>query len=156
MFSLDNLQSSGKKRKRVGRGGARGGTCGRGHKGQNARSGGPKGRGFEGGQTPLQRRLPKRGFNNAHFTKEFSLVNLHTLERSFSSGEEVTVDLLIQKGLIKPKQSAHVDAKKKIFVKVLGTGDLTKNLTISVDAFSARAIEAIEKVGGKAIKIKEL
>jgi large subunit ribosomal protein L15 len=156
MFSLDNLQSSGKKRKRVGRGGARGGTSGRGHKGQNARSGGPKGRGFEGGQTPLQRRLPKRGFTNAHFAKEVSLINLATLERAFVDGEEVNAHILAQKGLIKPKRSEQRDLKKGIIVKVLGDGELTKKLTISADAFSASAIQAIEKVGGKALIIKEL
>src|SRR5579872_2503513 len=112
MFSLDNLQSSGKKRKRVGRGGSRGGTSGRGHKGQNARSGGPKGRGFEGGQTPLQRRLPKRGFTNANFSKEVSLVNLKSLERIFSEGTEVNLLALAQHGLIKPKKSEQKDLKK--------------------------------------------
>ena len=77
---------------------------GRGHKGQNARSGGPKGRGFEGGQTPLQRRLPKRGFTNARFSKEVSIVNLQSLERAFTDGEEVNVLTLVQKGLIKIKK----------------------------------------------------
>jgi len=156
MFSLDNLQSSGKKRKRVGRGGACGGTSGRGHKGQNARSGGPKGRGFEGGQTPLQRRLPKRGFTNAHFVKEISLVNISSLERVFNDGEEVNAQLLMEKGLIKPKKSEQRDLKKGTIVKVLGDGELTKKLIISAYAFSASAIQAIEKVGGKALIIKEL
>ena len=156
MFSLDNLQSSGKKRKRVGRGGARGGTSGRGHKGQNARSGGPKGRGFEGGQTPLQRRLPKRGFSNASFSKEISLVNLSSLERAFVDGDEVNSQVLIQKGLIKPKKSEQSDLKKGAIVKVLGDGELSKKLIISAYAFSASAIQAIEKVGGKALIIKEL
>jgi large subunit ribosomal protein L15 len=156
MFRLENLQSSGKDRKRVGRGGSRGGTAGRGHKGQNARSGGPKGRGFEGGQTPLQRRLPKRGFNNANFSKEFSLVNLHSLERAFVDGEEVNVLTLIQKGLIKPKMSQQRDIKKGTIVKILGTGELSKKLTVSAYAFSASAIAAIEKVGGKALITKEL
>src|SRR5204863_7799882 len=122
MFSLDNLQSSGKKRKRVGRGGAHGGTSGRGHKGQNARSGGPKGRGFEGGQTPLQRRLPKRGFTNARFSKEVSLVNLSSLERVFVDGEEVNAHILTLKGLIKPKKSEQRDYKKGTIVKILGDG----------------------------------
>jgi len=156
MFSLDNLQSSGKDRKRVGRGGSRGGTAGRGHKGQNARSGGPKGRGFEGGQTPLQRRLPKRGFTNARFFKEVSLVNLSTLERAFADGDEVTGDILAQKGLIKPKKSEQRDFKKGTIVKILGDGELSKKLTVSAYAFSASAIQAIEKVGGKALIIKEL
>lgn len=156
MFSLDNLQSSGKKRKRVGRGGACGGTSGRGHKGQNARSGGPKGRGFEGGQTPLQRRLPKRGFTNAHFVKEISLVNLSSLERVFTDGQEVDVQMLVEKGLIKPKKSEQRDSKKGTIVKVLGDGELSKKLIISAHAFSASAIQAIEKVGGKALITKEL
>jgi len=156
MFCLENLQSSGKKRKRVGRGGAHGGTSGRGHKGQNARSGGPKGRGFEGGQTPLQRRLPKRGFTNARFSKEISIVNVNSLERFFADGEEVNVLTLSQKGLIKPKRSEQRDIKKGTIVKILGDGELSKKLTVSAYAFSASAIQAIEKVGGKALIIKEL
>jgi large subunit ribosomal protein L15 len=156
MFSLENLESSGKKRKRVGRGGARGGTAGRGSKGQNARSGGPKGRGFEGGQTPLQRRLPKRGFSNAPFSKEVSLVNISSLERAFVDGDEVNAQVLVQKGLIKPKKSELSDIKKGTIVKILGDGELSKKLTVSAYAFSASAIQAIEKVGGKALIIKEL
>ena len=156
MFSLENLQSSGKKRKRIGRGGAHGGTSGRGHKGQNARSGGPKGRGFEGGQTPLQRRLPKRGFTNARFSKKVSLVNLSSLERAFVDGEEVNVDILIQRGLIKPKKSEQCVFKKGTIVKILGSGELSKKLNVSAYAFSVSAIQAIEKVGGKALIIKEL
>lgn len=156
MFSLDNLQSSGKDRKRVGRGGSRGGTSGRGHKGQNARSGGPKGRGFEGGQTPLQRRLPKRGFTNAHFSREVSIVNINTLERAFSEEEEVNVFSLMQKGLIRAKKSEQRDIKKGTIVKILGNGELSKKLIVSAFAFSASAKKAIEKVGGKALIIKEL
>jgi large subunit ribosomal protein L15 len=156
MFSLENLESAGKKRKRVGRGGARGGTSGRGSKGQNARSGGPKGRGFEGGQTPLQRRLPKRGFSNAPFSKEVSLVNISALERVFVDGDEVNAQILFQKGLIKPKKSEQSDLKKGTIVKILGDGELSKKLTISAYAFSASAKQAIEKVGGKVVIIKEL
>ena len=156
MFALENLQPAGKKRKRIGRGGSRGGTAGRGHKGQNARSGGPKARGFEGGQTPLQRRLPKRGFTNARFSREVSLVNLSSLERVFSDGTEIDALLLAQHGLIKPKKSEQQDIKKGTFVKILGDGVLSKKLTISADAFSASAIQAIEKAGGKALIIKEL
>lgn len=156
MFSLDNLQSSGKKRKRVGRGGSRGGTSGRGHKGQNARSGGPKGRGFEGGQTPLQRRLPKRGFTNAHFAKEMSIVNISSLERVFGDGEEVNILTLTQKGLIKIKSSEQRDIKKGTIVKILGDGELSKKLTVSAFSFSASAKQAIEKIGGKALIVKEL
>jgi large subunit ribosomal protein L15 len=156
MFSLDNLQSSGKDRKVRGRGGSRGGTAGRGHKGQNARSGGPKGRGFEGGQTPLQRRLPKRGFTNARFSREISLVNLSSLERVFSEGTEINSLVLAQHGLIKPKKSEQQDIKTGSFIKILGNGVLTKKLTVSAHAFSASAIQAIEKAGGKALIIKEL
>lgn len=155
MFRLENLESAGKDRKRVGRGGSRGGTSGRGHKGQNARSGGPKGRGFEGGQTPLQRRLPKRGFNNVTFAKEVSLVNIKSLERVFSEGMEINAFVLAQHGLIKPKKSEQKDLKKGTFVKILGDGVLNKKLIISADAFSASAIQAIEKAGGKALIIKE-
>ena len=155
MFRLENLQPSGKERKRVGRGGKRGGTAGRGHKGQNARSGGPKARGFEGGQTPLQRRLPKRGFTNARFSREVSLVNIKSLERVFSEGTEVNASILAQHGLIKPKKSEQKDSKKGTFVKILGDGVLNKKLTISANAFSASAIQAIEKAGGKALIIKE-
>lgn len=156
MFALENLQPSGKKRKRIGRGGSRGGTSGRGHKGQNARSGGPKARGFEGGQTPLQRRLPKRGFTNARFSREVSLVNLSSLERVFSEGTEINALLLIQNGLIKPKKSEQQDIKKGSFIKILGDGVLSKKFIVSADAFSASAIQAIEKAGGKALIIKEL
>jgi large subunit ribosomal protein L15 len=156
MFSLDNLQSSGKKRKRVGRGGSRGGTSGRGHKGQNARSGGPKGRGFEGGQTPLQRRLPKRGFTNARFSKEISIVNISSLERVFTDGEEVNLLTLMEKGLIKTKSSEQRDIKKGTIVKILGDGELSKKLSVSAFSFSASAKQAIEKNGGKALVIKEL
>src|SRR5581483_10819617 len=147
MLRLENLQSSGKDRKKVGRGGSRGGTSGRGHKGQNARSGGPKGRGFEGGQTPLQRRLPKRGFTNARFSQEVALVNIKSLERVFSEGAEVDVVILAQHGLIKPKKSEQKDIKKGTFVKILGDGVLQKKLTVSANAFSASAIQAIEKAG---------
>jgi len=155
MFRLDNLHPSGKKRKRVGRGGSRGGTAGRGHKGQNARSGGPKGRGFEGGQTPLQRRLPKRGFTNANFSQEVSLVNIKSLERVFSEGVEINTFILAQHGLIKPKKSEQKNLKKGTFVKILGDGVLTKKLIVSANAFSASAIQAIEKAGGKILIIKE-
>lgn len=156
MFSLDNLQPSGKKRKRVGRGGERGGTSGRGHKGQNARSGGPKGRGFEGGQTPLQRRLPKRGFTNARFAKDVSIVNISNLERVFADGQEVTVESLIEKGLIKPKKSEQQTIKNRTLVKVLGDGQLRKKLTVFAHGFSLSAAESIKKAGGTTHTIKEL
>ncbi len=156
MFRLDNLQPSGKKRKRTGRGGSRGGTSGRGHKGQKARSGGNVAVGFEGGQMPLHRRLPKRGFTNARFKKEVSIVNLKKLNDFFSDGDEVTAESLIEKGLIKPKKSEQRKIKNKLLVKVLGDGTITKKLTISAHGFSKQARQAIENAGGKAQLIEEL
>lgn len=131
-----------KKRKRVGRGGSRGGTSGKGHKGQKARSGG-KSRikpSFEGGQMPLHRRLPKRGFNNKRFKKEFSLVTLDQLQEFFNEGDQITKAMLAHKGI----------AKKGLLVKVLANGSLSKKLHITVDAYSAKAIELIAACGGEA------
>ncbi len=127
-------------RKRVGRGigSGLGKTAAKGHKGQLARSGGGKGPAFEGGQTPLQRRLPKRGFNNI-FKKEFAIINVRELER-FENGTVVTPQVLIEAGLIK---------KVKDGVKVLGTGDLTKSLTVQVQGVTKSAVAKIEAAGGK-------
>lgn len=141
---LDKLkpcEGSRKKRKRVGRGAGsgHGGTSCKGHKGQNARSGGGKGPGFEGGQMPLQRRLPKRGFRNI-FKKSFSIINLKDLNR-FEQGVEIDLQTLIQKGIIK--------ANAKL-VKVLSDGDLEKALTIKAHGFSKQAVKKIEAMGGKA------
>ncbi len=124
---------------RVGRGvgSGNGKTSGRGQKGQNARSGGGVGLGFEGGQTPLYRRLPKRGFTN--FTrKEFAIVNVSTLN-SFEEGTVVTPELLLATGIIKKTLDG---------VKVLGDGELEKKLTVKANKFSKSAQAAIEKVGG--------
>ncbi len=128
-------------RKRVGRGigSGTGKTSGKGHKGQNARSGGGVRPGFEGGQMPLYRRLPKRGFTNI-FAKEYVAVNVSELER-FEDGTEVTAELLKESGVI---------SKVKDGVKLLGRGELTKKLTVKVAKFSKSAQEKIEKVGGKA------
>lgn len=128
-------------RKRVGRGhGAGSGkTAGRGHKGQNARSGGGVPLGFEGGQTPLFKRIPKRGFKNIN-RQEFAVVNLEDLNR-FEDGTVVTIALLQEAGLVKKTLDG---------VKVLGQGKLEKNLTVQVNAFSASATNEIEKLGGKA------
>ena len=127
--------------KRVGRGigSGLGKTSAKGHKGQKARSGGGKGPAFEGGQTPLQRRLPKRGFNNK-FRHEWVEVALEKLNL-FDNGTEVTPTLLLEKGLIKKVGNG---------VKVLGNGELEKKLTVKSNSFSKSAIEKIEKVGGKA------
>ncbi len=129
--------------KRLGRGigSGLGKTSGKGHKGQWARSGGGVRPGFEGGQMPLIRRIPKRGFNN-HFRKEYSIVNLSVLE-NFEANAVVDIDALNEKGLIKM-------VKNSLGLKVLGNGQLTKALTVKAAAFSASAKEAIEKAGGKA------
>lgn len=129
-------------RKRIGRGtgSGHGKTSGKGHKGQNARSGGGVRPGFEGGQTPLFQRLPKRGFTN--FTrKEYSIINLDALNK-FEDGTKITPELLKKSGLVK---------QVKAGVKILGSGELTaKNLDVAVEKLSKSAIKAIEAAGGKA------
>jgi large subunit ribosomal protein L15 len=130
-----------KKAKRVGRGvgSGHGKTSTKGHKGQKARSGGVKAPGFEGGQMPLQRRIPKRGFTNI-FRKEYSVVNLDDLKEMVGA-EPVTPEMLMQKGLIK---------NMKVGVKVLGTGELKTKLTVRAHKFSKSAVEKIQAAGGKA------
>lgn len=127
------------KRKGRGHGSGNGKTAGKGHKGQNARSGGGVRPGFEGGQTMLARRIPKRGFNNIFATK-YSVINVSDLER-FVDGTVVDTELLKASGLV---------TKELDGVKVLGNGELTKNLTVKAAKFSAAAKEKIEKAGGKA------
>jgi large subunit ribosomal protein L15 len=148
-FRLDQLTSSGKKRKRVGRGGSRGGTSGKGHKGQKARSGGGISPAFEGGQMPLHRRLPKRGFTNARFKKEIEILSIGSLENFFQSGDQVTKELLVEKGILKPKKS-----RGPFLLKILGDGSLTKKLSVQADLFSKTASKAIQDVGGEAVVIK--
>ena len=128
-------------RKRVGRGigSGTGKTSGKGHKGQNARSGGGVRPGFEGGQMPLYRRLPKRGFKNI-FAKKYVTVNVEVLNR-FEDGTEVTEELLKETGVV----SKLLDG-----VKLLGRGEVTKKLNVKVTGYSASAKEKIEKAGGKA------
>jgi len=145
MFELHNLVATQKKRKRVGRGGDRGGTSGRGHKGQKARTSGTPRRGFEGGQMPLYRRLPKRGFTNAPFDIEVVAVNLVQINRLFQAGEEVTQEQLIARGIIKKNKSC-----KNFLLKILASGVLEKKLVVHAHAFSQAAKQAIEKVGGEA------
>jgi large subunit ribosomal protein L15 len=128
-------------RKRVGRGAGSGlgKTSGRGHKGQNARSGGGVRPGFEGGQNPLYRRVPKRGFNNDRFATVFAIVNLDQLNR-FAAGTEVTPELLLEEGILKnPKDG----------IKILGNGDLNVQLTVKAHKFSQSATEKIQAAGGK-------
>lgn len=129
-----------KQRKRVGRGpgSGTGKTSGRGHKGQKSRSGYSRRYGFEGGQMPLNRRLPKRGFSqqDRHPT---AVINIDILDNTFEDGAEVTAEILVQKHLIKSEKGG---------IKVLGRGDLTKKLTIKANAISASARQKIEKAGG--------
>lgn len=126
-------------RKGRGIGSGLGKTAGRGHKGQKARSGGGVKPGFEGGQMPLIRRLPKRGFTNI-FSKEYSLVNIRDLE-VFDEGTVVSPELLKETGLIKKYNDG---------IKILGDGELTKKLTVQANKFSKSAKEKIEAIGGKA------
>jgi large subunit ribosomal protein L15 len=142
-MTLDELKpaaGSNRKRKRVGRGdgSGHGKTSCRGHKGQGARSGGGTKPGFEGGQMPLQRRLPKRGFHNP-FRIEMSVVNITQLE-AFASGTEVTPESLVAQGLVRGKNPR---------IKILGDGSLSKPLTVKAHGFSAKAKEKIEASGGK-------
>lgn len=139
LHELYPAEGSRKVRNRVGRGAATGNgkTSGRGQKGQKARSGGKVRPGFEGGQLPLFRRLPKRGFTNIN-RKEFAVVNLEQLNR-FEEGTEVTPELLIETGVIK---------NAKAGIKVLGNGSLEKKLTVKAHKFSASAAEAIDAKGG--------
>ena len=140
LYELSPAEGSVKSGYRKGRGPASGNgkTAGRGHKGQNARSGGGVRPGFEGGQIPLYRRLPKRGFHN-YFAKHFAVVNVKDLN-VFEDGAVVNADALAEKGLI----SKTLDG-----VKILGNGEITKKLTVEASIFSASAKEKIEAVGGK-------
>ncbi|MDI6679667.1 50S ribosomal protein L15 [Bacillus wiedmannii] len=139
LHELKPAEGSRKVRNRVGRGigSGNGKTAGKGHKGQNARSGGGVRLGFEGGQTPLFRRLPKRGFTNIN-RKEFTIVNLSTLNR-FEDGTEVTPELLLETGVI---------SKLNDGVKILASGAVEKKLTVKAHKFSSSAKEAIEVAGG--------
>ena len=128
-------------RKGRGPGSGNGKTAGKGHKGQNARSGGGVRPGFEGGQLPLYRKLPKRGFNNARFAKNFSVINLTTLDKRFNDGDVVNAEALVACGAI---SSLACDG-----VKILGTGAITKKLTVVAAQFTASAKEKIEAAGGK-------
>lgn len=141
LHDLSPALGSTKDSKRIGRGhgSGNGKTAGKGHKGQKARAGHGMRPGFEGGQMPLQRRVPKRGFNNI-FAKEVTAVNVSALE-VFEDGATVDADALKEKGIIKTADNA---------VKVLGNGKLTKKLTVKLNAFSASAAEKINSAGGKA------
>jgi len=125
-------------RKGRGPGSGNGKTAGKGHKGQNARSGGGVRPGFEGGQIPLYRKLPKRGFYN-HFSTKYAIVNVEALN-VFEDGATVNLEALIEKGIIRKANDG---------LKVLGNGDITKKLTVEASVFSATAKEKIEAAGGK-------
>ena len=141
LCDLSPARGSSKEVKRKGRGtgSGNGKTAGKGHKGQNARSGGGVRPGFEGGQMPIARRIPKRGFNNI-FATRYAMVNVCDLER-FENGSEIDVYVLIEAGIIKKELDG---------LKVLGNGELTKKLTVTAAKFSGSAKEKIENAGGKA------
>ncbi len=141
LHELSPVAGSTKERKRIGRGAGsgQGKTAGKGHKGQKARAGRGMRPGFEGGQMPLQRRIPKRGFNNI-FRTEMAIVNVAALEANYDAGAVVTIDSLIEKGLIKKVLDG---------VKVLGYGEITKALTVQANAISESAKQKIEAAGGK-------
>jgi large subunit ribosomal protein L15 len=139
LHELKPAEGSRQERKRLGRGigSGQGKTAGKGHKGQNARSGGGVRLGFEGGQTPLYRRLPKRGFTNIS-RKEYAVVNRDALNR-FEEGTEVTPELLIESGVV---------SNEKAGIKILAKGNVEKKLTVKAHKFSSAAKEAIEAAGG--------
>ncbi len=141
LHELTAVEGSTKERKRIGRGhgSGQGKTAGKGHKGQKARSGGSIRPGFEGGQMPLQRRIPKRGFNNI-FAKKIVAINVSALNK-FEDGAEVDAQALINAGIVKKEYDG---------IKILGNGEISKKLTVKVAAYSESAKQKIEAAGGKA------
>ena len=131
-----------KPRKRIGRGtgSGHGKTSGRGHKGYYSRSGSRRRHGFEGGQMPLFRRVAKRGFNNAAFAQKVVIINVGQLEKAFDDGAEITVDLLVSKGMVPSRHDA---------LKVLGDGELSRKFVVKANQFSKSAEEKIVAAGGK-------
>lgn len=140
LHELSPAVGSAKKKYRKGRGpgSGNGKTAGKGHKGQNARSGGGVRPGFEGGQLPIYRRLPKRGFNN-RFAKEYAIINVGRLD-AFENGAVVSIETLLANGMLNKELDG---------LKILGNGELTKKLTVKAAIFSASAKEKIEAAGGK-------
>ena len=140
LSTLQPPKGARRSRKRVGRGegSGTGVTAGRGHKGQQSRSGYSRKRGFEGGQMPIHRRLPKRGFHNP-FRISYEVVNLDTLEARFEAGDEVTPEVLRERGLL----------SRTALVKVLARGELTKALSVTAHGFSKKASERIAAAGGR-------
>ncbi len=147
MDQIKAPKGANRKKTIVGRGkGSKGRTAGRGHDGQNSRSGGGTRPGFEGGQMPLYRRIAHRGFSNYPFKKEYTVVNVSTLGEKYKDGELVDNDSLREKGLLKGKKG---------LVKILGNGDLKVKLEVQVEKITAGAKDKIEKAGGKIIGIEE-
>jgi large subunit ribosomal protein L15 len=144
-FELKAPKGANRNKKVLGRGhgAGTGKTSGKGHKGQKARSGGNVRPGFEGGQMPLYRRVAARGFSNYMFKKTYVPVNLFLLEKNYSDGETVSLETLVEKGLIK---------KSEKNVKILANGELSKKLEVQIEKVSAGAVEKIEKAGGKVVK----
>lgn len=144
-MKLETLPASNetKKRKRVGRGpgSGMGKTATRGENGQKSRSGASISPWFQGGQTPIYRRVPKRGFNNKQFETKYATINISDLEKFFNDGDVVTPEILKERGIVKKQLSG---------VKVLASGNLTKKLTVKAQRFSSAAVTKIENVGGKA------
>ena len=147
LHELSPAEGATKDVKRIGRGhgSGHGKTAGKGHKGQWARSGGGVKPGFEGGQTKLAMRIPKRGFNNL-FATEYATVNVSDLEKKFESGAEIDAQAVVEAGLV-----------KKTFdgLKILGNGDITKSFTVKASKFTETAAAKIEKAGGKAVVLEE-
>lgn len=155
-MDLSNIKApegANRKRKRVGRGpgSTLGKTSGRGQKGQKSRAGGSIRPGFEGGQMPLHRRLPKRGFHNK-FSKEIATLNVRDLEKFFEDGAEVSLLVLAERGLIPARVEEKEDGREVVLkvdgVKILGDGELTKKLTVQAHSFSKSAAAKIEAAGG--------
>jgi large subunit ribosomal protein L15 len=148
MEQLRAPKGANKKKRPVGRGcgSGHGGTSGRGHDGQNSRSGGGTRPGFEGGQMPLYRRIAHRGFSNHPFKKEYSIVNLVTIEKYYQDGETVSKETLKEKGIVKEKLA---------IIKILGDGDLTRKLTFAVQKVSASAMKKIVDAGGTIESMEE-
>ena len=132
-----------KKRLGCGQGSGHGETSTRGQKGQRARSGDGKMVGFEGGQMPLIRRIPKRGFNNNAFKRVYEIIKISTLEKYFNDGDKVTPQILVEKGIADTED-----------IKILGDGELTKKLEVYSPSFSKSAISKIEKAGGRAVILR--
>ncbi|ACI21816.1 MULTISPECIES: 50S ribosomal protein L15 [Thermodesulfovibrio] len=139
---LKPAPGSKKKAKRIGRGlgSGHGRYATKGLKGQKSRSGGAKGAGFEGGQMPLQRRVPKRGFSNAPFKKEYAIVNLEDLNKIIDEVDIITPETLLQKGIVKDLKDG---------LKILGNGEIKKSITVKTNAISKSALQKIQSVGGK-------